>query len=266
MRKEVISEAHQLAGSVLRRFGVTGPKHIEVERWLRSYGVELFEAPLDGASAQLVRLNGRVQITLSERVSERGAQRFSLAHEMFHFIKRHPSLSPAMVCTPGAVRGVSPEMRTYEIGANAFAGEILLPEFLLRQRCEGSTVSLDTPHAIAKDFDVSILAATIKFVELSTERCAAVFTQQGKVKWSARSPSFTTWISKGKAVSRESLAFDFFAHGKIDERSQAVPARAWIDSAADVEIVEHAICSCEHGTVLSLLWAPESVAPQLGMI
>jgi hypothetical protein len=38
----------------------------------------------------------------------------------------------------------------------------------------------------------------------------------------------------------------------------------WLDTA-DVDIIEHSICSFEHRTVLSLLWVPEAVAARVGM-
>lgn len=40
---------------------------------------------------------------------------------------------------------------------------------------------------------------------------------------------------------------------------------ARLDTAHDVEIIEHSICSREMGTVLSMLWVPERAAPKLGM-
>ncbi len=265
MRAEVIAEACQTARSMHRRFGVHEPQHINVEAWARKLGIELVEAKLDGASAQLVRLGDRVQIVLPEKVTDRGARRFSIAHEVYHFVKKHPSPTPTMMCTPKALRRGDDTAHVYEVGANAFSGEWLLPEFLLRKRCEVSPVSLDIPWRISKDYDMSILSSTIRFAELSSERCAAVFSAGGVVKWVAPSATFTREIQRGRRIDRESVAWDFHASGKLDEREQPVPATAWFNTSADVEIVEHSICSREHGTVLSLLWVPEAVGARLGM-
>jgi hypothetical protein len=37
------------------------------------------------------------------------------------------------------------------------------------------------------------------------------------------------------------------------------------DAPYGIDIVEHATCRPEYGTVLSMLWAPEAVGARLGM-
>lgn len=268
MLSEAIDDARKSARALHRRFGVQAPEHVQIEAWAQSYGIELVEAQLDGAAAQLVRLRDRVRIVLPERITDRGARRFSIAHELYHFIKKHPSPTPTMMCTPRAFRQDDTTMHTFEIGANAFSAESLLPDFLLRNRCEVSPVNLEIPWSIARQFDVSILTAAIRFAELSSERCAAVLSAKGAVRWVAPSETFTRSIArrmKGRRIDRNSIAWDFFDRKKLDDRAQPVPADAWLETGAEVEIIEHSICSHEHGTVLSMLWVPDSVGPRLGM-
>src|SRR5438094_4480174 len=105
MRSQVIAEACQTARSMHRRFGVREPMHIKVEAWATKLGFELVEAKLDGANAQLVRLGDRVQIVLPEYITDRGSRRFGIAHEIYHYLKKHPSSTPTMMCAPKALRG-----------------------------------------------------------------------------------------------------------------------------------------------------------------
>jgi len=156
-------------------------------------------------------------------------------------------------------------MHAYEHGSNAFAGAVLLPEFLLRKRCEVSPVSLEVPWQIAKEYDVSILTSAIRFVELSSERCAAVFSKNGVVQWVARSKTFTTRIAETRRIHQDSVAWDYQANGRVDEREQPVPAGAWLDTTSDADIIEHSTCRPDFGTVLSMLWVPECVGAELGM-
>ena len=107
------------------------------------------------------------------------------------FIKKHPSLSPTMMCKPKSMRGR--KLHRFEVGANAFAGAVLLPELLVRKRYEVSPVSLAVPRQLKKEFDVSILTAAIRFCELSPERCCAVFSKNGVIEWVAPS---TTWTRR----------------------------------------------------------------------
>jgi hypothetical protein len=150
-----------------------------------------------------------------------------------------------------------------EIGSNAFAGAALLPDFLLRRRCEVSPVSLDVPWQIAREYDVPLQTGAIRFTELSSERCAVVLSKSGGVGLSE--PKFTREIEEGWRLHPDSVAWDSHARGKLDERAQPVPGNAWLATSATVDIIEHSIVLAEHGTVLSMLWAPEAVAPRLGM-
>lgn len=263
MRDLWVRKARQAARALSRRFGVTAAAHINVEAFAARLGATIQVGPLEGAVAQLVRVGSDVHIIVSERVTDTCAIRFSIAHELGHFVLGHPSRPPAELCSAPRGRHGASEERNYELEANAFVGELLMPEHLLRRACEVSPVSMEIPRQIARDYNVSILASAIQFAELSPERCAAVFSARREVVWSAPSPTFTRDIPRGKKIDPESIAWDFFACGRLDDRAQPVPADAWLDTSVEVDIVEHSIASPEHGTVLSLLWIPEHSAARL---
>jgi IrrE N-terminal-like domain len=265
-KRDAIAQGWLDAQWFLRSYGVRGREDLRPEAWAYDKGIDVIEAELDGASAQLIRIADLVQIVLPTRITDYCARRFAIVHELYHFLKEHPSLSPTMMCQPKWVRsGSDRHLHSFEIGANAFAGAVLLPEFLLRKRCEISPVSLNVPWQIAKEFDVSILTSAIRFVELSSERCAAVFSRSGVVQWVARSKTFTRRIAQGHRIHCDSVAWDYQRTGKLDERDQPVPALAWFDTKSNADIVEHSTFHPDYGTVLSMLWIPEAVGAQLGM-
>jgi Zn-dependent peptidase ImmA (M78 family) len=253
MQTEWIRDAQRCAQGLLHRFGVTEAAHIRVESFAAKLGVLIVEVPLDGASAQLVRAGTRTTIMVSARITDPAARRFSIAHELGHFMLGHPSQPPSALCTPYAHRTAE---RDYEAEANAFAAELLMPATLLRRACEVSPVDLAVPRKIARDYDVSILASAIRFAELASERCAAVFSTRGKVKWVAPSPTFHYEIVRGRTLDRGSLAWDFFATGALPDEPQPVSADAWVTSSREWDLVEHSVCSRELGTVLTMLWIP----------
>jgi hypothetical protein len=155
------------------------------------------------------------------------------------------------MCTPGARDDRRPIV---EIVSSVYASEVLLPEFLVAPWCSAQDVTMDAAHALAAAYDVSILAAAIRFAELSPQPCAAVFSARGKVRWCASSATFPGRIARGSKLATTSLAWSYFARDGLDAPTRSVPARAWLETTEDVEIREHAICSHEHRTVLSLLW------------
>lgn len=137
-----------------------------------------------------------------------------------------------------------------------------MPAQLLRRRCEVSPVSLDDARAIAEIYRVSLVAAALRFVELTSERCAVVFSRAGRVVWAARSATFVPFIERGRRLCAAGVAFDWFRDGRICEGPQPVPADAWFDHDAepDAEIVEDAVPVPATSGVLSLLWIPEKRA------
>jgi hypothetical protein len=249
-------EARQLS----HRFGVTAPEHIRLEAFAARLGVEIHHVQLEGAGCQLVRNGTRGTILVPDSMTDELYRRFSIAHELGHFVLRHPSADLAL---PSHHRRA--ERRDYELEANRFASELLMPEHLVRAEFELSKVDLDVCRRIASRFNVSILASTIRFTELASERCAAVFSSAGKISWVRASESFRLQIPYRELLP-SSLAYGFFATGTLVELPVNVPADAWFSTEAQVDIVEHSTSSQEHNTVLSMLWIPEPVAPILKIL
>ncbi len=260
MSDDRIEAARAHARQLSYRFGVTAPEHIRLEAFAARLGVEVQEAPLAGAGCQLIRKGTHGTILMPEHTTDPLYRRFSLAHELGHFLLRHPG---ADLVVPSSHRRA--EDRDYELEANAFASELLMPETLVRAEFEFSKVDLDVPWQIAKRFNVSILASTIRFTELASERCAAVFSTKGRITWVRASSSLTLPIPY-RALVPSSLAHGFFEHGRLVEIPSYVPAEAWFRTEAQVDILEHSTCHPEYNTVLSMLWIPPAVAPILKIV
>jgi hypothetical protein len=261
MRVDRIKAVRRAAHEWLRRFGVGGPEDIDLDELARCCGVLLLYVPFHGAQAQLVRFGRRAVIFVST-LAKRDAQRFSIAHELGHFLLGHRGYTFEDV-----VRGTPLPTSAHddEIEANAFASEFLMPRDLLGDICGIPRVDLDLPHEISREYNVSVLASARRVTELARESCAAVFSVDRKVVWGSTSATCSP-IEKGRPLAPTSVAYGFWETGRVLDRPQDIPAGAWFDTTADVQIVEHAICSGEYGTVLSMLWVPNHVASQLGMI
>lgn len=212
------------------------------------------------ADARLVGTGDIGIIRLSTKIDHEGAQRFSVAHELGHRQLAHRSAAlPSCEPTPLHVE------RGAEAEANAFAAELLMPAQLVRRRCEVSPVSLDYARDIAATYRVSLVAAALRFVELTSERCAVVFSRAGRVVWAARSDTFVPFIERGRRLCAAGVAFDWFRDGRLFDGPQPVPADSWFehDADPDIEIVEDAVPIPSTRGVLSLLWIPEKAARTL---
>jgi len=260
MSAKRVEVVHACARTLLEQYAVKSPGDIRLELFAAEcFNAKVETGPIDGAEAQLVRRGKRATITLADRVTDEAARRFNLAHELGHLALEHPTAdASSLACNPHRRRRTGPEGE-----ASCWGSEILMPTSLVAPLCQVSTVDLEVPHRIARDYTVSILASSIRFTELTNQRCAAVFTVDGKVIWCAVSKGWGKEIPKYMPVRSASVAFQYHATGELDERIQAVPADAWLDTTADAEILEHAICAPKYRSVLSMLWMPEEIATVL---
>lgn len=255
MTQSSLQAARTSAHEVLDRLAIRAPADIQLDRIAKHFAANIEFAPLDGAEAQLLRTAERTTITLADRITDLVAQRFNLAHEIGHLVLAHPTPRNAneLTCHPQRHNQASVTERE----ASACGSELLMPEYLVRPLCDVPQVDLETPHKIARDFTVSILASAIRFTQLTNERCAAVFCVDGKVKWCAKSPRLRKAVPLGMPVDSASVAAEYFSTGTLDDRPHWVPVSAWFKTDSTIEILEHAICSPKHGTTLSMLWIPD---------
>ena len=251
-----IEHARRAARDLVEHYGITEPDHIAIEDLAFRRGLTIYEAPLVGAVAQLINPRwGRPKLLLSERLVEHDVRRFTIAHDLGHYVLEHPSRSLVELCDPLA-RGPERSGERYEeLEANAFASEVLMPERLVRAECVGVPVSLAPALRIAHRFRVSPRAAAIRFTELTDAACAAVLSERGVVRWTAPSATFRSSIPSGKPLDPRSIAWAYFAGGASTREAQHVPTAAWIEPEAPVSLLEHSIASFDRGVVLTMLWA-----------
>ena len=259
------------ARKLLHDAGVTSPEHIDIETFARARGAEIVDGPLRGATARVMRIGTKraARIRVSDRIAHPGVRRFSIAHELGHLVLDHELPNAIDSSDPVAFMARACELTKkgvdVEAEANAFAAELLMPEQFTRRCCEVSPVNLAPVRAIAERFGTSLSASAIRFAELTSERCAAVYSEHGVVRWAVHSPTFTASIPRGIPVDRWSVAYDYFTSRSIDDRAQPVPADAWLETTSDADIIEHSAALPDLDAVITLLWVPEAVAPQLGM-
>jgi IrrE N-terminal-like domain len=268
VREQRVAEIRAEALQALAHLDVRSVADIDLIALAKRLGVEVVFDGLDGASARVVRLRGdRARITLSDRISDLGAIRFSLAHELAHLILRHVLVLDGDPFLERVCRPLREDGSDLEREASVFAAELLMPESWVRPMCGGSHVSLDTVRSIARTCRTSTLASALRFVELTSECCAVAYCELGRVRWVKRSRAFEHWIPTGRLVDPTSAASDYFRRGAIDDHPRLIGADAWLPRRATdgsgVRIAEHATIVPELGAVFSLLWVPPTEALHL---
>lgn len=264
--RERRDDARRAARLFLQLCGVEAAAHIQLDAMARKLGALVIDDPeLVTSDARIIRTGRHAVIRLSvRRLAHPGRRRFSLAHELGHLALANGGDAFTFSCVSMA----DSLAQEREAEADAFAAELLMPAMLLRRQCEVSPLTLDIAAAIAATFETSLVASAVRLTELTSERCAVVYSERGAVRWSAPSASFRPYIERGTPLDPETVAYDLARQKRrrYDDHAQEIAAEAWFDTPGrGGDVVEHSTLIAETGGVLSLLWVPESESWRLGM-
>lgn len=122
----------------------------------------------------------------------RARQRFTIGHELGHYLLPwHRQLT--FQCTAEDISART--NKDWEIQANQFAAELLMPASLLKRRL----TALREPElahilALGQEFETSVEMTARRVVELSDYACAVVFSKDDVVRYWARSDYFAPWL------------------------------------------------------------------------
>lgn len=243
------------ARAVLDELRVRHPSELVVEAIAWRYRLRVCPTALDGAEGCLVRRGDRGSILIRKGL-DAGKYRFNVAHELGHFLL-HPSL-PLLPCTDADFFPWSAH-QTVEREADDFATNLLLPEEFFRPRVRGTQPSLDVIDQLAKEFETSLTATAMRYVDLSGFQCALVVSSKDSVEWFKVARGFPGWFERGRPVHRDSFAYDALQGKPLPPGIQPVQATAWFPERRwrDVIIREHALRLGSYGKVLSLIWFPD---------
>jgi Zn-dependent peptidase ImmA (M78 family) len=259
-----LSRIRQLARDLLVLVGARTSDQIDPIEAAKELGIEVADGCLDGATARIFRLDGYARIRVSDQIVTTGRRRVSIMHEIAHHVLGHeiPRDSDA-----ASWFRCSCERRDKieERDADVFAVEYLTPEPMVAPLCAVTPVDLHAVRAIERRFTASPVMAAVRFVELSPQPCAVVYSEHRRIAWMKPSKTFPGYLPQGTALGTGSIASRYFDRGTISGDPQYGIASAWLGSrsrlAPDTEIVEQAMVIPEPGWggVLSLLWIPQIV-------
>jgi hypothetical protein len=260
MTPRELTEPVLQARALLDRLHVESPSEILVEEMACSQGAMVVWKPLKGADGRLLRLGRRAVIRVRDDIPELGRRRFVIAHELGHLLLAHRT-DLLKVCDERDLLEWGKAQRWAENDANEFAAELLMPERFFRPRCQIGDPSLAVIEQLAGEFQTSLTATAVRYVEGSSDRCAIVVSRDGQIRWNRCSESFPYWCLRRGPLHGYTFAIDSLDAKPVPDRMSQVGATGWLPGLkrhADRFIWEQSrVISRQFRVVLSLLWLPE---------
>lgn len=189
---------------IIESFGISSPDQIDIEAIAFALGAVVQYEPLKGCSARIVGSGDRALITVDSK-STRTRQRFSIAHELYHWLQDRGNTY--MSCTPVDDREAD-DTKTRETLADKFAARLLMPTYLFQPRVQRSKVSFKSIDALAAEFGTSIIATAIRFVDCCSRNCVLCCYNQSGRRWFHRGTQVDDSLWPAKEPHHDSLSFE----------------------------------------------------------
>jgi hypothetical protein len=247
------------AREIIKALKISQPSDLSIEDIAWEQGALVMDGGLRGCDARLVHTPGVSPAILRVRkhLSPPGKRRFAIAHELGHLKLAHNPGQPSE-CAEKEFLAWYKDQGDKEADANVFAAELIMPESLFAPRATGTIPSFEIIESLASDFQTTLTATAIRYVQLCGEKCAIVCSANSRVSWSWPSPEFRYWIKRGWELRAHSYAIDFFykgSHAPEMREMQEVPRNAWIDGESMQDSIrEQSRALSSYGSVITLLW------------
>lgn len=218
------------AHEILRDYGIQDPRQIDLDAICVDKGVLVIDAPLKGAIARLIRnRKDRALVRVSDKIAETGQRRFAIAHELGHFIL-HAEKNQLSLCVQKELLFWYQSLPPEEYEANIFAVELLMPDFMFEPRSAGKNPAFATIRELSTEFNTSLTATTLRYLDFAHCDCAMIFSENGRVKWFKTSKDFPCrLLENGTKLNADSVAGRLFAERPNVDGPKQVPLETWVE-------------------------------------
>lgn len=237
--------------------GWINPSDFPLSIVAESLGISIQEVPIKGSDGRII-INGNYGIiSINSNIYNQPRRDFIIAHEIGHFIL-HKNL---IICSD-THKTLSDwhQKGPQESQANEFASELLMPSDLYSSKVSGKKMNLALMEDVSSYFNVSMLAAFLKYVSLGDFPVMVIYMENGFVKWKRCSSDFPfQFLPINSRIPAYTVAGDYFYHNSIESEPEKVDAIEWfsedfqIKFKKDWKLWEQCYKVSENG-LISCLW------------
>lgn len=238
-----------------QQMGIVSPDDVDIEVMAYFCGARVKYRELTSCAARIVGKGSKAIITV-DRTASLERQRFSIAHELGHWAQDRGQVSVSCRSKDLAPFKLNDYQGDREAAANRFAVELLMPAQLFLTAARGMAVTIANASYLARQFRVSLTAASIRLVELGSFPAIVVCSNLQGYQWSWRHPELPLSVRVNRLISRHSVAHSLYTNaGLASPGPVTVDAEEWVSHPGVEEyvVVEDSV-RIGGGTVLSLIW------------
>lgn len=239
------------ASELRKRVGLIAPP-FEPKAAFDFLDVSYRECPLDGCLGMTLRLSGNTGVMVASNIPEEGKKQFTAAHELGHVTIPSHSQINTFRCTNNDLMDNS--KKPQEIEANQFAAEWLMPLEIFKPRCKKLDPGFDIISELAYEYNVTLTAATTRFVDVTDHEVMLVVSANGMMKYFRPSQHFSYKLDFGKLPN--TYVRNNLLGRPIPEEFMAVSSDEWFmgSQPESGEVLEYSVKLGDYDTVLTMLW------------
>ena len=220
-----------------------------------------------GVSGMLLRHGDNFGILYATHVSNRGFQRFSIAHELGHYFLEghvdHVLPEDGFHASHAGFLSNDP----YELEADSFAAGLLMPGHLFRRALEDHDPGLATIESLADLCQTSLTATAIRYAKLSGDAVAVVVSTGKLIDYCIFSDTMkslpeTTWARKGDPVPPTTATAEMNSDPSRVARGDCATADIdildWFGGRRSVQGIEEVIGLGSYGRTLTVFTVDEA--------
>ena len=202
----------------------------------------------------------RWAIFYNKNILHVGRINFTLAHELGHYmLHRTEAGLDGFECGTKDMLSPDSAYKQREEEANNFAACLLMPAHDFRMQTEKEKFSFDLLGHCADRYEVSLTSAVLRWLEFTSKRAIAVFSEDGYMHWAKSSNKA---FKSGKYFATRSGPIEVPAGSQAAEQSFSFAARNGVRHGPgvwfkDEEVIEHTIHSEEYEKTLTVLLLDE---------
>ena len=234
-----------VARALHARFGIEAPSEIEVGLIAWHCGASVHWRPSGPADARATIAGARAILAIDAHARGSARARFSIAHELAHFLL-HADFD-GLERLHGSAAPLGPRERAIEFQADEFASELLLPERFARPLCARvPSPTLARVDEVARDFRVSLTVAGRSWPRWTRAPCAffeAIRRGDGALlRRVVRSDTFRGICIERRALREGTLALDLLrTRGPVSLPASRTHTQWWGSSLLDEPVVEECV-------------------------